>query len=70
MPKPTAVSHKIYALYKLEHIPVVTLLWLLSFDRVWLLCPDEAIVNQASMVTTEISQVPLSGVMALLNSAK
>lgn len=31
---------------------------------------DDVIQQHASMVTTEISQVPLSGVLALLNSAR
>ena len=31
---------------------------------------DETIQQRASMVTTEISQVPLSGVLELLKSAK
>jgi hypothetical protein len=38
--------------------------------EIFWLVSDEAIVKEAAMVTTEISQVPLSGVMALLNSAK
>lgn len=32
--------------------------------------PDDVIQQHASMVTTDISQVPLSGVLALLNSAR
>lgn len=32
--------------------------------------PDEVIQQHAAIVTTEVSQVPLSGVLALLNSAR
>jgi len=35
-----------------------------------LCCSDETIQRHASMVTTEISQVPLSGVLQLLQSAR